>query len=105
MAGRRGVRLVISFCFAVRCKVQELVPVLSIGLNEVVRQAPAISRTAVGCVGGVLSPRVFSRKVSQHCLERGVVLEKIWRTYVWASGKRACFLCPANLRLAARPTG
>ncbi|CAJ1445221.1 unnamed protein product, partial [Effrenium voratum] len=38
--------------------VQELVPVLSIGLNEVVRQ------------------------VSQHCLERGVVLEKIWRTYV-----------------------
>mmetsp|Transcript_65938 Transcript_65938/g.133953 ORF Transcript_65938/g.133953 Transcript_65938/m.133953 type:complete len:398 (-) Transcript_65938:38-1231(-) len=38
--------------------VQELVPILSIGLNEVVRQ------------------------VSQHCLERGVVLEKIWRTYV-----------------------
>lgn len=33
-------------------------PILSIGLNEVVRQ------------------------VSQHCIERGVVLEKIWRTYV-----------------------
>merc|ERR1719436_1057582 len=38
--------------------VEELVPVLSIGLHEVVRQ------------------------VTQHCLERGVVLEKIWRTYV-----------------------
>lgn len=38
--------------------VEELVPVLSIGLNEIVRQ------------------------VSQHCLERGLVLEKIWRTYV-----------------------
>jgi len=38
--------------------VDELVPVLSIGLHEVVRQ------------------------VTQHCLERGVVLEKIWRTYV-----------------------
>ena len=103
MAGRRGVRLVISFCFAVRCKVQELVPVLSIGLNEVVRQAPAISRTAVGCVGGVLSPRVFSRKVSQHCLERGVVLEKIWRTYVWASGKRACFFVPCKLAACGPP--
>lgn len=38
--------------------VEELVPVLSIGLHELVRQ------------------------VTQHCLERGVVLEKIWRTYV-----------------------
>lgn len=38
--------------------VDELVPILSIGLHEVVRQ------------------------VSHHCLERGVVLEKIWRTYV-----------------------
>lgn len=38
--------------------VDELVPILSIGLHEVVRQ------------------------VTQHCLERGVVLEKIWRTYV-----------------------
>mmetsp|Transcript_42317 Transcript_42317/g.131658 ORF Transcript_42317/g.131658 Transcript_42317/m.131658 type:complete len:258 (-) Transcript_42317:16-789(-) len=38
--------------------VEELVPILSIGLHEVVRQ------------------------VTQHCLERGVVLEKIWRTYV-----------------------
>eukprot|EP00931_Biecheleriopsis_adriatica_P093190 TRINITY_DN66935_c0_g1_i1.p1 TRINITY_DN66935_c0_g1~~TRINITY_DN66935_c0_g1_i1.p1 ORF type:complete len:389 (+),score=93.88 TRINITY_DN66935_c0_g1_i1:13-1179(+) len=38
--------------------VEELVPVLSIGLNEIVRQ------------------------VSQHCNERGLVLEKIWRTYV-----------------------
>ncbi|CAE8641517.1 unnamed protein product, partial [Polarella glacialis] len=38
--------------------VEELVPILSIGLNEIVRQ------------------------VSQHCLERGLVLEKIWRTYV-----------------------
>jgi len=41
------------------CKVvEELVPVLSIGLHEIVRQ------------------------VSQHCVERGVVLDKIWRTYV-----------------------
>jgi len=38
--------------------VEELVPILSIGLHEVVRQ------------------------VTQHCLERGVVLEKIWRTYI-----------------------
>jgi len=38
--------------------VDELVPILSIGLHEVVRQ------------------------VTHHCLERGVVLEKIWRTYV-----------------------
>merc|ERR550537_183969 len=38
--------------------VDELVPILSIGLHEVVRQ------------------------VTQHCLERGVVLEKIWRTYI-----------------------
>lgn len=38
--------------------VDELIPILSIGLHEVVRQ------------------------VTQHCLERGVVLEKIWRTYV-----------------------
>eukprot|EP00929_Paragymnodinium_shiwhaense_P119422 TRINITY_DN9131_c0_g1_i1.p1 TRINITY_DN9131_c0_g1~~TRINITY_DN9131_c0_g1_i1.p1 ORF type:complete len:377 (+),score=67.04 TRINITY_DN9131_c0_g1_i1:133-1263(+) len=38
--------------------VEELVPILSIGLHEVVRQ------------------------VTQHCLQRGVVLEKIWRTYV-----------------------
>mmetsp|Transcript_94182 Transcript_94182/g.215453 ORF Transcript_94182/g.215453 Transcript_94182/m.215453 type:complete len:359 (-) Transcript_94182:95-1171(-) len=38
--------------------VEELVPVLSIGLHEVVRQ------------------------VTHHCVERGVVLEKIWRTYV-----------------------
>lgn len=38
--------------------VEELVPIVSIGLHEIVRQ------------------------VSQHCLERGVVLEKIWRTYV-----------------------
>lgn len=38
--------------------VEELVPILSIGLHEVVRQ------------------------VMQHCIERGVVLEKIWRTYV-----------------------
>lgn len=38
--------------------VEELVPVLSIGLHEVVRQ------------------------VTHHCLERSVVLEKIWRTYV-----------------------
>jgi hypothetical protein len=38
--------------------VDEMVPILSIGLHEVVRQ------------------------VTQHCLERGVVLEKIWRTYI-----------------------
>merc|ERR1712060_175090 len=38
--------------------IEELVPILSIGLHEIVRQ------------------------VTQHCLERGVVLEKIWRTYV-----------------------
>lgn len=38
--------------------VEEIVPILSIGLNEIVRQ------------------------LSQHCLERGLVLEKIWRTYV-----------------------
>lgn len=38
--------------------VEELVPILSIGLHEVVRQ------------------------VTHHCVERGVVLEKIWRTYV-----------------------
>lgn len=38
--------------------VDELVPVLSIGMDEVVRQ------------------------VTHHCSERGVVLEKIWRTYV-----------------------
>mmetsp|Transcript_23674 Transcript_23674/g.50549 ORF Transcript_23674/g.50549 Transcript_23674/m.50549 type:complete len:429 (+) Transcript_23674:170-1456(+) len=38
--------------------VEELVPILSIGLHE------------------------LSRQVSQNCLERGVVLEKIWRTYV-----------------------
>jgi len=38
--------------------IEDLVPILSIGLHETVRQ------------------------VSQHCLERGVVLEKIWRTYV-----------------------
>lgn len=38
--------------------IDELVPILSIGLHEVVRQ------------------------VTHHCLERGVVLEKIWRTYV-----------------------
>merc|ERR550537_2052248 len=38
--------------------VDELVPILSIGLHEVVRQ------------------------VTHHCVERGVVLEKIWRTYV-----------------------
>lgn len=38
--------------------VEELVPILSIGLHEIVRQ------------------------VTQHCIERGVVLEKIWRTYV-----------------------
>lgn len=38
--------------------VDELVPILSIGLHELVRQ------------------------VTHHCLERGVVLEKIWRTYV-----------------------
>jgi hypothetical protein len=38
--------------------VEELVPILSIGLHEIVRQ------------------------VTQHCLQRGVVLEKIWRTYV-----------------------
>jgi len=38
--------------------VDELIPILSIGLHEVVRQ------------------------VTHHCLERGVVLEKIWRTYV-----------------------
>ena len=36
---------------------QDLVPILSIGLNELVGQ------------------------VSQHCIERGVVLEKIWRSY------------------------
>lgn len=38
--------------------VDELVPILSIGLHELTRQ------------------------VSQQCAERGVVLEKIWRTYV-----------------------
>jgi len=38
--------------------VDELVPILSIGLHELTRQ------------------------VSQQCSERGVVLEKIWRTYV-----------------------
>lgn len=38
--------------------VDELIPILSIALHEVVRQ------------------------VTQYCLERGVVLEKIWRTYV-----------------------
>mmetsp|Transcript_41967 Transcript_41967/g.96344 ORF Transcript_41967/g.96344 Transcript_41967/m.96344 type:complete len:402 (-) Transcript_41967:121-1326(-) len=38
--------------------VEHLVPILSIGLNEVVRQ------------------------VTQTCSERGIVLEKIWRTYV-----------------------
>eukprot|EP00921_Rhytidocystis_pertsovi_P012698 GHVQ01020631.1.p1 GENE.GHVQ01020631.1~~GHVQ01020631.1.p1 ORF type:complete len:392 (-),score=63.58 GHVQ01020631.1:738-1913(-) len=38
--------------------VEELVPVLSIGLHELVRQ------------------------VSHHCVERGLVLEKVWRTYV-----------------------
>lgn len=38
--------------------VEDLVPILSIGLHELVRQ------------------------VTQHCLERGVVLEKIWKTYV-----------------------
>lgn len=38
--------------------VEELVPILSIGLHEIVRQ------------------------VTHHCVERGVVLEKIWRTYV-----------------------
>eukprot|EP00388_Colpodella_angusta_P006879 GDKJ01019928.1.p1 GENE.GDKJ01019928.1~~GDKJ01019928.1.p1 ORF type:complete len:359 (-),score=59.47 GDKJ01019928.1:61-1137(-) len=38
--------------------VEELVPILSKGLNELVRQ------------------------VSHHCVERGVVLEKVWRTYV-----------------------
>lgn len=39
-------------------RVDELVPLLSIALHELVRQ------------------------VNQHCMERGVVLEKIWRTYV-----------------------
>lgn len=39
-------------------RVDELVPLLSLGLHEVVRQ------------------------VNQHCIERGVVLEKIWKTYV-----------------------
>lgn len=39
-------------------RVDELVPLLSIGLHELVRQ------------------------ISQHCSERGVVLEKMWRTYV-----------------------
>eukprot|EP00920_Eleutheroschizon_duboscqi_P028035 GHVT01068494.1.p1 GENE.GHVT01068494.1~~GHVT01068494.1.p1 ORF type:complete len:175 (-),score=32.00 GHVT01068494.1:3049-3573(-) len=38
--------------------VDELVPLLSIGLNEAVRQ------------------------VSHHCAERGLVIEKIWSTYV-----------------------
>lgn len=38
--------------------VEELIPLLSIGLHETVRQ------------------------VGQHCLDRAVVLEKIWRTYV-----------------------
>lgn len=38
--------------------IEELVPILSIGFNELVRQ------------------------VTQQCLERGVVLEKIWCTYV-----------------------
>merc|ERR1719271_2342138 len=38
--------------------VEELVPFLSIGLHEIVRQ------------------------VTHHCVERGVVLEKIWRPYV-----------------------
>eukprot|EP00448_Togula_jolla_P031333 CAMPEP_0170623622 /NCGR_PEP_ID=MMETSP0224-20130122/29796_1 /TAXON_ID=285029 /ORGANISM="Togula jolla, Strain CCCM 725" /LENGTH=332 /DNA_ID=CAMNT_0010950087 /DNA_START=162 /DNA_END=1160 /DNA_ORIENTATION=+ len=38
--------------------VEELVPILSIGLHEIVRQ------------------------VSQHCLQRGMVLEKLWRTFV-----------------------
>ncbi|CEM05532.1 unnamed protein product [Vitrella brassicaformis CCMP3155] len=38
--------------------VENLLPILSIGLHELVRQ------------------------VTHHCLERGMVLEKIWRTYV-----------------------
>uniref|UniRef100_A0A0G4IBC1 Uncharacterized protein n=1 Tax=Chromera velia CCMP2878 TaxID=1169474 RepID=A0A0G4IBC1_9ALVE len=38
--------------------VEDLVPLLSMGLHELVRQ------------------------VAHHCVERGVVLEKIWRTYV-----------------------
>lgn len=38
--------------------IEELVPILSIGLHEIVQQ------------------------VTHQCLERGVVLEKIWRTYV-----------------------
>merc|ERR1719436_138694 len=38
--------------------VQDLVPILSVALHEIVRQ------------------------VTHHCGERGAVLEKIWRTYV-----------------------
>merc|ERR1719174_2436653 len=38
--------------------VDELVPILSVALHEIVRQ------------------------VTHYCVERGVVLEKIWRTYV-----------------------
>jgi len=38
--------------------VEDLVPILSVGLHEIVRQ------------------------VTHHCPERGLVLEKIWRTYV-----------------------
>ena len=33
----------------------------------------------------------------------GVVLEKIWRTYVWASGKRACFFVPCKLAACGPP--
>lgn len=53
--------------------VEELVPILSIGLNEIVRQ------------------------VSQHCNERGLVLEKIWRTYVELF-ERALFEARESLR-------
>ena len=82
----------------VTAEVQELVPILSIGLNEVVRQAGKNwskmkddgwkHEYVTVCTLVVLVLSLFSfysicwqRKVSQHCLERGVVLEKIWRTY------------------------
>mmetsp|Transcript_52229 Transcript_52229/g.124530 ORF Transcript_52229/g.124530 Transcript_52229/m.124530 type:complete len:413 (-) Transcript_52229:88-1326(-) len=60
--------------------VEHLVPILSIGLNEVVRQ------------------------VTQTCAERGIVLEKIWRTYVELFD-RALKQCKASLQKHRDKTG
>merc|ERR1719277_2914562 len=60
--------------------IEELVPLLSIGLHEIVRQ------------------------VTQHCLERGVVLEKIWRTYVELF-ERALSETKASLKRHTERTG